>query len=64
MQGDSGPRWRVRTIAAAVCLGDDAIAALAASLTAATHATADSGALPAYVTRVATAPTRALAHHP
>ena len=23
MQGDSGPRWRVRTIAAAICLGDD-----------------------------------------
>ena len=40
-------------IAAAVCLSDDAIAALAASLTATAHAT-----------RVTTAPTRALAHHP
>ena len=60
MQGDSGPRWRVRTIAAAFCLGDDAIAALRPSLT----ATADSGALAAHATRVTTALTSALAHHP
>ena len=53
MQGDSGPRWRVRAIAAAVCPGDNAIAALAASPTAAAHATS-----------VTTALTRALAHHP
>jgi hypothetical protein len=45
-------------------VGDDAIAALAASLTAAAHATADSGALAAHATRVTTALTRALAHHP
>ena len=64
MQGDSGPRWRVRTIAAAVCLGDDAIAALAASLTAAAHATADSGALAAHAARVTTTLARALTPHP
>ena len=58
MQGDSGPRWRVRTIAAA-CLGDDAIAALASSLTADAHS-----GLAADITRVTTALTRALAHHP
>ena len=63
MQGDSAPRWRVRTIAAAICLGDDAIAALAF----AGHrwpAAAHSGALAAFVTRVTTALTRPLAHHP
>ncbi len=62
MRRGSGPRWRVRTIAAAICLGDDAIAALASSLTADAHAR-DSG-LAADVTRVTTALTRALAHHP
>ena len=60
MQGDSGPRWRVRAIAAAVFLGDDAIAALAVSLTCATR----SSGLAAHTTRVATALTRALTHHP
>jgi hypothetical protein len=49
MQGDSGAPWRVRTIAATVFSGDEAIAALAVSLTAATH----SSALAARTTRVA-----------
>ena len=59
MRLGSGPRWRVRTIAAAICLGNDAIAALASSLTADAHS-----GLAADVTRVTTALTRALTHHP
>ncbi|MGZ6585785.1 MAG: hypothetical protein ACXVHB_17445 [Solirubrobacteraceae bacterium] len=47
MQRDSSARWDVHAFAAPVLQADDAVAALAVSLTAADHATTDPGTLAA-----------------
>jgi DNA-binding IclR family transcriptional regulator len=54
----------LRAIAAPVLLADDAIAALAVTLTADEPATLDLDALAAHTTNAAAALTRALSHHP
>jgi hypothetical protein len=62
MRGDSGAPRHVHTIAATVFLADDAIAALALSLTAAHHATADATVPAAHAVRAAASLTAALSH--
>jgi DNA-binding IclR family transcriptional regulator len=50
MQRERGASWDVRAIAAPVFQADDAVAAIAVSLTTADHATTDADSLSPHVT--------------